>query len=82
MISFSSFVDLLNETDTTQMSGFHKEMASLLDHVTELMNWEMLIECYFENTGHSVLLPWYFVPELVAHRVVTTNYEIPCIAED
>ena len=52
------------------MSEFHKEMASLLDYMTEHMDWETLIECYFENTGHRVKLPWYFVPKLVAQRLV------------
>ena len=52
------------------MSEFHKEMASFLDSMTEHMDWEALIECYFGNTGHSVKLPWYFVPKLVAQRVV------------
>ena len=52
------------------MSEFHKEMASLLNYMTEHMDWETLIECYFENTGYSVKLPWYFVPKLVAQRLV------------
>ena len=64
------FADILSETEPLHMSEFHKEMATLLDHLTELMDWETLIDCYFENTGHSVMLPWYFVPKLVAQRVV------------
>ncbi len=60
----------------SEESGVHKshaEVVDLLEHVTQIMNWETLIDCYSECTEHTVMLPWFYVPSLVARRMVSSN---------
>ncbi len=56
-------------------AAHHREMEALLDHVTELLDWDTLIGCYVEGTNHTVMLPWYYVPKLVAHRMVHFSFQ-------
>ena len=64
------FIATLEKTDASDMNEHHKELASLLEHLTELMEWDTMIDCYMDNTGHSVMIPWHYVPSLVAQRMV------------
>ena len=56
-------------------AAHHREMGALLDHVTELLDWDTLIGCYVDGTNHTVMVPWYYVPKLVAHRMVHFSFQ-------
>ncbi len=65
---------MLDNMNDPASATHHQEMATLLDHVTELLDWDTLIGCYIDGTNHTVMLPWHYVPKLVAQRMVGHSF--------